>query len=483
MKTLFFVLLLAISGAAIQANAQDLIPISDSAESVFRTAVQAYEDGEYDVAERLFGVAANNYELHKKTTAALLMQGKSLYQIERYNEAFDVLTLLIDTYPTSRYQEEANSIISMMTNVSDNQDTATDVFRLGIALPLNAEAASFSQHMFNGIHMAVDAYNMSVMSQTTDFPRRPQIQMVFRDTQNNERQAREAIRDLIEVENVDAIIGPLFSTEAIVAAEEAERGQTVLIAPLATAREVSTNKTFVFQANPTLEVRGKLMARFVVRNLNIESVGVLTDYTNSESLGMAKGFERELYELDVEPAFQYYLSGTQSWFRLNDEVSKDSLSKANAIYLPINGGNASTIISGALGSLNRMGLRANLRIIGNKEWHNISGSSLASNYNTTYSNDFFVSEQDSLAQAFQNEYLTTYGVEPIRLSYSGYDVTAFITNQLGTLAAMPEVPLHRILREAGRFNGLGNRIDFSNSNINEAMFFHRYRNGMIDLMQ
>ena len=486
MKTLLFVLFLAITGATAQLAAQpaqDLIPISDSAESVFRTAVQAYEDGEYDVAARLFGVSANNYDLHKKTTAALLMQGKALYEIERYNDAFEVLARLIDSYPTSRYLAEANNVIELMNSADSEQSVEKEVFRLGIALPLNTEATSLTQHMFNGIHMAVDAYNASVVAQTTDFPRRPEIQMVFRDTQNNEQQARQAIRELIETEQVDAIIGPLFSTEAIAAAQEAERGRTVLLAPLATARQVSTNRTYVFQANPTLEVRGKLMARFVVRNLKIESVGVLTDYTNSESLGMAKGFEQELYELGVEPSFQYYLSGTRTWFRLGDEVSRDSLLQAKAVYLPINGGNASTVISGALGSLNRMMMNNRIRIIGNKEWHEVPSTTLATSYQTTYTNDFYVAAEDSLAQVFQNQYIATYGIDPIRLSYSGYDVTSFLTEQLGTFAASPQTPLHTIFHEAGEFQGLGNRIDFSNGNVNEAMFYHRYVDGRVRLLR
>ena len=489
MKSLYLVLIFLLLGYASPSHgqaSQALIPIIDSAESVFRTAIDAYDDGDYDVAERLFGVAANNYELHRKTTAAFLMQGKALYMQQRFGEAISVLELLTESYPTSKYAVEANQLIGFASGETEVQSNATPPFRLGIALPLNSDAAALSQQMFNGIHMAVDEYNsrISLIDPESFMQPPPRIIMVFRDTNNDPEQARQAIRELVEFENVDAIIGPLFSNEAIAAAGEAERLQTVLIAPLATAEAVSFNKTYVFQANPSLEIRGKLMARFVVRGLGIDSIGILGDESNSESLGMIRGFQKELYELEVEPVYQEFISNARSWFRLSDSVSRDTLIKADAVYLPINGGNAATLIGGALASMDRMGLGSrNIRIIGNKEWHSIANVSLASNYTTTYSNDYFVAPDDSLALEFQSRYITEYGIDPIRLSFSGYDVTNFITTQLPRYASNPQYPLHMLFRESGSFQGLGNRIDFSNGNINEAMFFHRYTDGLVELLR
>ena len=485
MKSLVFILLLICSGLSLRSQAQpiqDLIPTLESAESVFRTAVQAYDDQQFDVADRLFGVVANNYEFHKKTTAALLMQGKALYQNQQYQQAIEVLRNLTNRYPTSRYINEAQQIIAYADLGVNNVVVESQSFKLGIALPLNAEAAALSQQLFNGIRMAVDEYNQSIAS-LNDSLDRPEILMIFRDTENNVSQTRQVIRDLIDVENVDAIIGPLFSSEAIAAAEEAERSNTVMIAPLATAKEVSENRRFVFQANPTLEVRGKLMARFVVRGLGLESIGLITDYTNSESLGMARGFERELSELGVALEYQHFISDARSWFRLGDEISRDTLLLARAVYLPINGGNASTLIGGALGSLGRMGVGSRLRILGNVEWHNIANVSLASNYSATYSNDFYVASDDSIAINFQNRYISTYSESPSRLSYSGYDVTAFLTRQLNLVVFSPSLNLEAILRGAPPFQGVGIRIDFSNGNVNESMFYHRYRDGNQDLLR
>ena len=486
MKSLIYILAFSLwvtaSTAYAQAN-QDLIPTLDSAESVFRTALQAYEDEQYSVAERLFGVASDNYDLHKKTTAALLMRGKALYLAERFDEATLVLNTLKRNFPTSRYIDEADQVLGYIEGTVESSSTQSPTFRLGIALPLNDDAVALTQQLFNGIHLAVDEHNTARMRNLEAAERLPRIVMVFRDTNNDATQTRLAIRELVRDEQVDAIIGPLFSTEAIAAAEEAEASRTVLIAPLATAEEVSNNRQYVFQANPTIEVRGKLMARFVVRGLGIESVGVLTDDTNPESRGMVRGFVNELHNLDIDPEYEYYLSNTRSWFRLSDEISRDSLAQAKAVYLPINGANASTVIGGALGSLDRMGLGSRIRVIGNKEWHSIANVSLASNYSTTYTNDFHVVADDSLSLEFQQKYVGEFNLEPIRLSYSGYDVAKFLTVLLERTTTQSSYPLNRLIREAGLYEGLGNRIDFTNSNVNEAMFYHRYRDGLGQLLR
>ena len=485
MKTSYLILFLLYVGSVLPAAAQPaqaLIPTLESAESIFDTALQAFTDQQYDVAERLFGVVADNYDFHTKTTAALLMQGKSLYLRREYGPAIDVLSELVDTYPTSRYANEAARIIQFADQGANNEVIEAKTFRLGVALPLNSEAASFSQQLFNGIHVAVDNYNNRLES-TGNPGDLPQVLMVFRDTNNDPRETRNAIRDLIEIEQVDAIVGPLFSAEALIAAEEVERAGVVMIAPLATAEEVATNRNYVFQANPTLEVRGKLMARFVVRGLGIESIGLITDYTNSESLGMARGFEEELRNLEQPLTYQHFVSNPSSWFRLGDELSRDTLLQADAVYLPINGGNASTLIGGALGSFDRMGMGSRIRVIGNVEWHSISNVSLASNYGATYSNDFYVTPEDSLGRAFQTQYTQLFSQTPQMLSYRGYDVTNFLVSQFDRIASTPDYPLHLILREAPFYRGAGIRIDFTNGNVNEAMFYHRYRDGVSTLLR
>jgi hypothetical protein len=140
------------------------------------------------------------------------------------------------------------------------------------------------------------------------------------------------------------------------------------------------------------------------------------------------------------------------------------------------------MIGGALGSLDRMGMGQKIRILGNVEWHNLPMVTLAGNYTTTYSNDFYANPIDSTVQRFVTRYRQENSREPERLAYTGYDVTRFLTIQLERQAIEPR-PLDQLIRGAGVYSGLGTRLDFTNGNINEAMYYHRYRDGIVELLR
>ncbi len=488
-KLLFFVILFGWGASSTSAGAQqagNLIPVIDSAESVFSTAIQAYEGGDYATAARLFGVVANTFDLHQKTTAALLMRGKSFYKNGEYDLANRVLSDFINAYPMSRYVNEAQLVMDFATEGTDAAYIDDQVIKLGIALPLNNDASALTQQMFSGIRIAVENHNAAPPDSIMGPHRK--IQMIFRDTNGQQGAAQEAIQSLAQ-QGVDAIIGPLFSSEAIAAARIADNEGIVMIAPMATEDQVSRNMRYVFQANPTIETRGRLMARLAVLGLGINEIGVLSDYTNNESTRMARAFANEIHSLnadnenlEVNLVFNESIPDPRTWFRLSEGMSKDTLAKADAIYLPFNGGNASTLIGGALTSLDRMGMSSRLRLLGNVEWHNIAQTSLASNYTTTYTNDFYVNPMDSLAMEFSNHYQSQTGESPSRLVFSGFDVATFLAQQLDR-QVYTNRPLEQLIREAPFFQGYGIRLDFSKGNVNEAMFYHRYSAGIVELIR
>lgn len=462
-------------------NNTNLIPVIESAESVFLTAIQAYEDGDYGTAARLFGVVANTFDLHRKTTAALLMRGKSFYMNGEFDQANVVLNDFIAKYQTSRYVQDAQQILQYTNNIGLDNIEDTQVLKLGVALPLNSESSAFTQQMFNGIRMAIEDHNAVSVDTLTGEPIR-KIKLIFRDTQNQQGAAEDAIRSLA-AENVDAIIGPLFSSESRAAARVAEEEQVVMVTPMATDDAVSREKRYIFQANPTIETRGRLMARMAVIGLGLNELGVLVDYNNRESVRMARAFRAEAETLEANVAFSEDVLNTRAWFRLSESISRDTLLLADAIYLPINGGNASNLIGGALSSLDRMGISSRMRLLGNVEWHNISQVSLAGKYTTTYSNDFYKAPTDSLALEFVDRYTTLTGDDdPSQLVFKGYDVARFLAKQLNRQASQGR-PLDQLIREAPFFEGYANRFDFTAGNVNEAMFYHRYQNGIVELIR
>ena len=459
------------------------VPFIEAAERAFQEGVQAFGDGDYDMAERRFRLIIDAYDLNRKTTAAYLMAGKTLYRNALYQDAVDILSRFISRYPTSGYLDEARTTRDFALEQLERQQRSEHVLQLGIILPMNGDDATLSQALFTGIRIAVNEHNSTGSAA-------PLVRMVFRDTNAEPSRAGRMVEDLAR-SDVDAIIGPLYSGEARTAAAAAERAGLVLIAPLATDEDVSQGRRFVFQANPTIGMRGRLMARFAVRSLRLNDFGIVAERGTGSNAAiserMAEGFQEEVYLQGARVAFYEILDNARGWTRLPEDIGVDALAFASAVYLPVSGNRAETYIEAALTGLDRVGgSNVGLRVLGNAEWHDLPFRLQASNYRTTYSNDFYIDRTNPDVFAFERAYQRITGKTPepestsTRLAYTGYDVTRFL---LAQMTENTSEPLSIRLRSAHPYEGIGIRIDFQNSNVNEAMFFHRYQDGRLELVR
>lgn len=452
------------------AVAQESELVDPEAEFVFEEALGIFEDGHYGSAFRRFERVYSDYPLNRKTTAAWLMAGKSLYRHGEYSRAIDVLSHFIREFPASSYQADAQRTRRFATSSLEAENRRGRLVNFGILLPMDSESVELSQAMFNGIRIAVEEHNSSGGGQMP-------IKMIFRDSGHRPELAAEAAEELAR-QNVDVIIGPIYSDEARAAGGVAQVNGVPLIAPLATDEEVSRGRSYVFQANPTIGMRGRLMARFAVRSLRLDEFGIISEFSNELSEVMAESFEDEVFRLGAEVSFVKLLPGPSSWFRLLDHVKSDTLVFARALYLPITGGDAPTLIRAVLNELNRADVP--LRILGNKEWHSVGAARTASKFSTTYTTDFYVDELLPATQSFIASFAAISDNPPSQLAYSGYDVARYVMLQLTANAGQP---LHRAFREAPPYQGLGTRLDFRGGNVNEAIFFLRYRDGFIELLR
>ena len=538
------ILLVGLVGApsAAQAQVRDTIPRNSDAELMFEQGVAAYERGDYEKsAERLRLV--NDYGLNRKTTAALVMQGKALLRLGRYQEAIDVIDTLLDRYPETSYRAEADRVREVAREQIKQGERRVDTVRVGVALPMTDAYVTFSQALFNGVRLAVDGHNglrrryvsppglqaptdsfdvastaraygdslaeaegrttvttatdtvrVDSMQVVTEQGERPRwvAKMYFRSTKGTPDGARAAADSLIRRDDVDVILGPLFSPTARAAGGVAEQTNTLLVAPLATDESVSEGRDYVFQTNPTIRSRGRIMARFASESLLTESVSLIYERGISESERMAEGFRAEAKNRDFPVPFTLRLNTPRDWTRLPEAIEEDStitdslFAATEAFYLPIAGSNASGKIQDALTGLSRLNTSA--RVLGNSNWHNLSVKKEASAFTATYANPFYVDRKRAEVQRFIRRYRLLTGTTPDalsspreqRLAYTGYDVARFL---LTTLAPDSTPFQPTALQRAAPYEGLGIRINFREGSVNQAMFFHRYRNNQIELLQ
>ena len=535
------VITVGLGASSVRAQIRDSIPRNADAELMFEQGVAAFERGGYETAAERFGLV-NDYGLNRKTTAALVMEGKALVRLGRYEEAIDVLETLLDRYPGTSYRSEAERVLNITRERLRQAGTRVDTLRIGVALPMNDKHVTLSQVLFNGLRLAVDEHNglrrryvppkalnasvdsfgvantaevygdsladaagrttvttptdtvwVDSLQIVTEQVQRPEwyAKMYFRQSRGGKRGAEMAVDSLIQEDNVDIVIGPLFSGSARAAGQAAERARVVFIAPLATDPSVSAGRDYVFQANPTFPVRGEVMARFASQSLLTENASIIYEREDTTSGRIAEGFREEARRLGLLVPFTLRLDSPRQWSRLPESIGQDStitdslFAATEAFYIPVSGLNASGKIQDALTGLGRLNTRA--RVLGNSQWHNLTVRKEASAFTATYANDFHVQTKRPEVQRFVRQYRLLTGETPDqlsadgrRLAYTGYDVARYL---LTALTPGRTRPRPADLRKAPQYEGLGLRIDFSRGNVNHGMFFHRYRNNRLELLR
>ena len=467
------VLLLAVGPASAQPTGADPVQRNERAEIDFEAALQAFEAENYALAYQSFREVYERYPLHRKTTAATLMAGKALYRNREYDRAVELLSQFRNDYPTSGYRAAAGRTLGFAQQKLQEEELRANARRFGIALPLNREDRALTQALFTGIRIAVDEYNRRAL--------RP-ITMVFRDSRNTQAGAQQAVEVLVE-EDVDVIVGPLYSGEAQEAARTAEREGVVLIAPLATDEGVAQGRRYVFQANPTISERGAFMARLAIDSLGLRRVGVAAERGNTISERMAEGFHQEALRLGANVLFYELLSSSRDWTQLPDLVGNNALAAVDAVYLPIHRDrdrDAHRIMEETLSSLGR--LPSPPRVLGGSKWHNVSFAGQARALNVTYSDVYYVDDGQAEVRTFKRRYREmSGGQQPGRLAYVGYDVASFLIIHL---AQQMGQPLPDLLRASAPYQGLGTRIKFTNGGgSNEALFLLHYTPAGIELLR
>jgi len=537
-------------GAPARAQPTPEVPRNADAELMFEQGVAAFERGAYAQAAERFRLV-NDYALNRKTTAALVMEAKALLRLGRYQETVDVLTTLLDRYPNTSYRSEAERVLEEARMRLKRQGRRVDTLRVGIALPMADAFVGYSQALFNGVRLAIDEHNglrrryipprrlsglrasadsaaatrfdvantaevygdslaeaegRTTITTATDTVRVDSLRIVTeqrgqpewvakmyvrRLSERSRAAARTALDSLTQIDQVDVVIGPLFSETARAAGAVAERARVPMVAPVATAEGVSAGTEYVFQANPTIPLRGRIMARFASESLLTDGVSIIYERGNSTSERMAEGFRQEARQQGLRLPFTLRLDNAREWSRLPEALDADStitdsmFAATEAFYLPIAGANASGKIQDALTGLGRLNTTA--RVLGNSNWHDLSVKKEASAFTATYANDFNVQTGRPEVQTFIRRYRLLTGNTPDnlsvrgrRLAYTGYDIARFLLSRLSPSAPGPSPG---DLQTASPYEGLGMRIHFQGGNVNRAMFFHRYRNNQIELLR
>jgi branched-chain amino acid transport system substrate-binding protein len=171
---------------------------------------------------------------------------------------------------------------------SSVQRDSDQTIRIGGMLSLTGDSANYGKRSLNGALWAIEQINSSGGISGKE------MELVVEDSASSPKNAVSAINKLIDVDNVDIIVGDIISGTTIAAAPVANRREVLLFAPGASHPSLKTAGPFFFRNWTSDDFDGKAMAQYLLK-IGVKQVGLLvqkTDYT----FGLAHALEAAFSE-------------------------------------------------------------------------------------------------------------------------------------------------------------------------------------------
>jgi len=200
-----------------------------------------------------------------------------------------------------------------------------EVIKLGVALPLTGEVASWGENALAGIKLATNEIN------TNGGINGKKIELIVEDSKCTSESVN-VYSKLIYIDKVSAILGPICSSEAEPAIEIANNAKIPNIMITASAPNLTLNKKHILRVYPSDTLQGKFAADYIYNVLGKKTVAVI--YINlSWGTNVSKVFV-ENYEA-LGGKVMYFDKVNAEQMDLKDHFVKIKKLNPEVIYAPV----------------------------------------------------------------------------------------------------------------------------------------------------
>ncbi|MDR0650537.1 MAG: ABC transporter substrate-binding protein [Candidatus Peribacteria bacterium] len=130
------------------------------------------------------------------------------------------------------------SVAGCTTQQTQNEQNV-QVVKIGVILPLSGPASNYGKDGLNVYKYVVDQFNASQSGL--------QIELVAEDGKCEGKSSTSAAQKLIDIDNVQAIVGGFCSAETVAGGKIAQQAGVVMLSPVSDATEISHIGEYVFR--------------------------------------------------------------------------------------------------------------------------------------------------------------------------------------------------------------------------------------------
>jgi branched-chain amino acid transport system substrate-binding protein len=322
---------------------------------------------------------------------------------------------------------------------------ADETVKVGVILPITGATATFGQENANGIKMALEKINTKYKFK---------IETIIEDDKAESLEAINAIRKLININKVTALVGEVTSSNTLAMAPIAQAAKIPLITPAATNVKVTQVGNFISRACFTDDFQGVVMAKFAVNTLKKKNGLILIDNSSDYSKGLAKSFKEEFLKIGGKLVTTEDLTYVQKDIDFQSILRKVKRANPEVIFLPGYYGEAALIIKQA----RMLGIEA--IFLGGDGWDSpklfeIGGDAVKGNY---LSSHFAPDDKDPIVKAFVDEYEQKFGAKPGAMAALGYDTISLLADAISRAKSMSPEDINTAILETKDFVGITGSI-------------------------
>jgi len=195
------------------------------------------------------------------------------------------------------------AIIVALVFVFGTGKTTEGLVKIGVLAPLTGEASQWGVPPKEGIELALELIKNRVDNK--------KVEVIYEDTQCDPAKGVSAVQKLINIDEVDAIIGAVCSSVTLAIAPIVEKSEVPLISPASTSPKISDAGDYVFRVVPSDALRGEVFADYIKNDVGLNKVAIL--YINNEGgAGNKDSFKKRFEELGGKiVAIESYAQGTK----------------------------------------------------------------------------------------------------------------------------------------------------------------------------
>lgn len=216
-------------------------------------------------------------------------------------------------------------VVVVNSTSSKRKDTSDNRLKIGIARPKTGEVSEYGDQADYGVELALE--KLKEEKSTYDFD----IDVVSVDTEGKADKAQTQTKKLIKQDRVDAIVGPLLSTEYIALGPDAVQSGVPVLSPTSTNPKATEPGKYLFSVAYTDPYQGKIVGKLIASH-HKKKVAVIYNNSSDYSKGAAEAAIKELKKQDIDVvAKETYVTGDTDF---NAQLQKIKSENPDALLLP-----------------------------------------------------------------------------------------------------------------------------------------------------